>query len=235
MMSLPLSLRLTTGFVLMMIGTLLVCESLNYHFEYLAALITVIAVLGATISLFIISRSHDRIDLAAVAPVLLESTLDALTEGVVLLNNKERIIIANATFADIIGTQPASLKNISISRFGWKFTNSYENEMPWSLAIREGSPQTNKQMCMSGSDGKQRIFVVDSSPVRDSKGKSSGVMITFDDVTRLEEKNDQLENMLDRLKKSRDEVRRQKTPEPGPAETGNARLIDQLSQPPLLL
>jgi diguanylate cyclase (GGDEF)-like protein/PAS domain S-box-containing protein len=209
MMRLPLSLRLTTGFVLMMIGTLLVCESLNYHFEYLAALITVIAVLGATISLFIISRSHDRIDLAAVAPVLLESTLDALTEGVVLLNNKERIIIANATFADIIGTQPASLKNISISRFGWKFTNSYENEMPWSLAIREGSPQTNKQMCMSGSDGKQRIFAVDSSPVRDSKGKSSGVMITFDDVTRLEEKNDQLENMLDRLKKSRDEIRRQ--------------------------
>jgi diguanylate cyclase (GGDEF)-like protein len=209
MMKLPLSLRLTTGLVIMMIGTLLVCDSLNYHFEYLAALITSIAVLGAAISLFIISRNHDHIDLAAVAPVLLESTLDALTEGVVLIDNKERIIIANATFANIVGTQPASLKNIFISRFGWKFSNSYENEMPWSLAIREGSSQTNKQMYMSGSDSKQRIFVVDSSPVRDSKGKSSGVMITFDDVTRLEQKNDQLEIMLDRLKKSRDEIRRQ--------------------------
>ena len=62
---------------------------------------------------------------------------------------------------------------------------------------------------MSGNSGKGRIFVVDSVPVRNSGGNSDGVMITFDDVTRLEEKNDQLENMLDMLKKSRDEVRRQ--------------------------
>jgi len=209
MMKLPLSLRLTTGFVVLMISALLLCETLNFHFEYLAAVITVIAVLGATISLFIISRSHTQIDLSTVAPVLLESTLDALTEGVVLLDNRECILIVNATFADIIGTTPAALKNVSISRFGWKFTNSYENELPWTVAIRDGSRQTDKQMCMSGSAGKQKIFVVDSVPVRDSSGKSSGVMVTFDDVTRLEEKNDQLESMLGMLKKSRDEIRRQ--------------------------
>lgn len=209
MMKLPLSLRLTTGFVVLMIGALLLCESLNFHFEYLHGVITIIAVLGAAISLFIISRSHNDIDLASVAPVLLESTLDALTEGVVLLDNRERIIIANATFADIVGTAPASLKNISISRFGWKLSNNYESEMPWTAAIRDGNRQTDKQMCMSGRAGEKKIFVVDSVPVRDSRWRNSGVMITFDDVTRLEEKNDQMENMLGRLKKSRDEIRRQ--------------------------
>ena len=126
MMKLPLSLRLTTGFVVLMIGVLLLCESLNFHFEYLVGVITVIAVLGATISLFIISRSHDQIDLSTVAPVLLESTLDALTEGVVLLDNRECIIIVNAAFADIIGTTPDSLKNIAITRFGWEFEDSEE-------------------------------------------------------------------------------------------------------------
>ncbi|HAJ92658.1 MAG TPA: hypothetical protein DCO71_08620 [Gammaproteobacteria bacterium] len=209
MIKLPLSLRLTTGFVVMMISILLLCESLNYHFEYLAVVITAIAVLGAAISLLIISRSHDRIDLSTMAPLLLESTLDALTEGVVLLDNRERIIIVNATFAEIIGTTSAALKNISISKFGWKFTNNYENEMPWTVAIRDGSRQTDKQMCMSGHADTQKIFVVDSVPVRDSSGKNSGVMITFDDVTRQEEKNDKLESMLGMLKKSRDEVRRQ--------------------------
>lgn len=161
-MKLPLSLRLTTGFVVLMIGALLLCESLNFHFEYLAGVITVIAVLGAAISLLIISRSHHQIDLSAIAPVLLESTLDALTEGVVLLDNRECIIIVNAAFADIVGATPASLKDISISRFGWKFTNNYENEMPWTVAIRDGSRQTDKQMYMSGSADKQKIFVVDS-------------------------------------------------------------------------
>jgi len=209
MMKLPLSLRLTTGFVVIMISILLLGESLNLHFEHLAGVITVIAVLGAAISLLIISKSHNRIDLASMAPLLLESTLDALTEGVVLLDNRERIIIVNATFADIIGTTPAALKNISISQCGWKFTNNYEHEMPWTVAIRDGSRQTDKQMCLSEHADQQKIFVVDSVPVRDPGGKSSGVMITFDDVTRLEEKNDKLEIMLGMLKKSRDEVRRQ--------------------------
>ena len=193
----------------MMISVLLLCESLNFYFEYLTGVITVLTVLGAFIALFIISRSHASIDLSSVAPVLLEATLDALTEGVVLLDNRERIIIVNTAFADIIGTTPAALKNISISRLGWKFTNSYENEMPWTIAIRDGSRQTDKQMCMSGIAGTQKIFVVDSAPVRDSSGKDSGVMVTFDDVTRLEEKNDKLESMLGMLKRSRDEVRRQ--------------------------
>ena len=209
MLKFPLSLRLTTGFIVIMIGMLLLSESLDYHFRYLPAMVAVIAILGAAISLFIITRNHHRIDLAAVAPVLFESTLDALTEGVVLLDNRERIIIANATFAGIMGTKPASLKNISISRFGWKFLHSHENEMPWTLAIRNLSQQTNVQMTLSGNCDKRRIFVVDSVPVLSSSGESSGVMITFDDVTRTEEKNDQLEKMLDMLKKSRDEVRRQ--------------------------
>ena len=209
MLKFPLSLRLTTGLIILMIGSLLLSESLDYHFHYLPGLIAVITVLGAAIALFIITRSHHRIDLAAVAPVLFESTLDALTEGVVLLDNRERIIIANATFANIIGTSPASLKNISISRFGWKFLHNHENEMPWTRAIRHGSQQTDVHMCMSGNASRGKIFVVDSVPVRNANGESSGVMITFDDVTRLEEKNDQLEQMLDMLKKSRDEVRRQ--------------------------
>jgi diguanylate cyclase (GGDEF)-like protein len=209
MLKFPLSLRLTTGFVVMMIGTLLLSESLDYHFRYLPGLVAVITIMGAAISLFIITRNHLRIDLAAVAPILFESTLDALTEGVVLLDNRERIIIANATFANIIGTKPESLKNVSISRFGWKLLHGYENEMPWTLAIRSRSQQTNVQMTMPGNGGTGKIFVVDSAPVRSSNGESSGVMITFDDVTRMEEKNDELESMLDMLKKSRDEVRRQ--------------------------
>jgi diguanylate cyclase (GGDEF)-like protein len=209
MLKFPLSLRLTTGFVVIMIGTLLLSESLDFHFRYLTGLLAVIAILGAAISLFIITRNHHRIDLAAVAPILFESTLDALTEGVVLLDNRERIVIANATFANIVGTTPASLKNISISCFGWTLLHSHENEMPWTRAILSRSQQTNVQMTLSGNTGRGKIFVIDSAPIQNSNGESGGVMITFDDVTRMEEKNDQLETMLDMLKKSRDEVRRQ--------------------------
>jgi diguanylate cyclase (GGDEF)-like protein len=209
MTKIPLSLRLTIGLVVVMIGTLLANEMLNHHNEHLAVLITLITLLGAAVSLFIIYRRHQHIDLAAVAPALLRSSLNALTEGVLLLDRRERIIMANNTFAEIIGIPPRALQGISISRLGWKFSNSYANELPWTITIRDGSQQTNRQMCLSGPSESRKVYLVDSAPVCDDCGNNSGVMVTFSDITHLEEKNDQLEGMLGMLKKSRDEIRRQ--------------------------
>ena len=209
MTKVPLSLRLTIGLVLVMIGTLLAVEMLNHHHEHLTTLITLITLLGSAISLFIVYRRHQYIDLAAVAPTLLRSSLNALTEGVLLLDNRERIIMANNTFAQIVGISPGALQGIPVSRLGWQFSSGYENELPWSVTIRDGCQQTNRQMCLSGQAGSRKIYLVDSAPVCDEGGNNSGVMVTFSDITHLEEKNDQLEGMLGMLKKSRDEIRRQ--------------------------
>jgi diguanylate cyclase (GGDEF)-like protein len=209
MTKVPLSLRLTTGLVLVMIGTLLAGEMLNYHTEHLTTLITLITLLGSAISLFIIYRQHQHIDIATVAPALLRSSLNALTGGVLLLDNRERIIMANNTFAQIVGTSPRALNGVPISRLGWTFSNSYETDLPWSITMRDGSQQTNRQMCLSGRSEARKVYLVDSAPVCDDRGNNSGVMVTFSDITHLEEKNDQLEGMLGMLKKSRDEIRRQ--------------------------
>ena len=209
MLNIPLSLRLTTGLVILMIGALLVGETIGYQLENLAGIITAITILGIAIALFIIARTHNHIDLAAIAPTLLTSTLDALTEGVVLIDKKERIVIANKAFADIVGTTPQVLKGTTISGFGWKHVNDYETETPWVVSHREGRQLTNRQMYLLGHNGEKKLFVVDSAPASDARGKHSGVMITFDDVTSREAKNDQLEGMLGMLKKSRDEIRRQ--------------------------
>jgi diguanylate cyclase (GGDEF)-like protein/PAS domain S-box-containing protein len=209
MLNTPLSLRLTTGLVVLMICSLLLAEALGFHLEYMAGMIIAITLAGVAISLSVISRSHNHIDLAAIAPTLLRSTLDALTEGVVLIDNKGRIVIANAAFADIVGTTAQKLKGASLSGFGWKHVNEYEQQSPWAVCTRKGSPLTEQQMYLLDQRGDKKLYVVDCAPAMDSRGKHSGVMVTFDDVTRREAKNDQLEVMLGMLKKSRDEIRRQ--------------------------
>ena len=75
--------------------------------------------------------------------------------------------------------------------------------------MRLGEPQTGKQLHLTSLVGGTRTLMVNSVPVKDSAGTNRGVMATFDDVTQIEEKNDQLQDMLDMLKKSRNEVRRQ--------------------------
>jgi diguanylate cyclase (GGDEF)-like protein/putative nucleotidyltransferase with HDIG domain len=51
--------------------------------------------------------------------------------------------------------------------------------------------------------------VVNSAPITDDKGNSRGALASFDDMTELERRNTQLEEALDTLEKSRDEVRQQ--------------------------
>ena len=119
MIHLPLSVRLTVLLVLAMIGTLLLHDTLHFTFPYTFSLIAAASIAGIAMSLFIIFRRHRQIDLADVAPALLTSTLDALTEGVLLLDNRERIIIANRAFAGIVDIDTAALKGMSITRLGW--------------------------------------------------------------------------------------------------------------------
>ena len=57
--------------------------------------------------------------------------------------------------------------------------------------------------------GETRVFTVNCAPIADSKGKPRGVLVTFDDVTELVEKNDELHQMVDQLEVSQAEVQRQ--------------------------
>ena len=50
--------------------------------------------------------------------------------------------------------------------------------------------------------------MVNGAPILDDTGNCKGALATFDDVTKVEEQNEQLQTMLGKLKKSRDEVRR---------------------------
>ena len=205
MLNIPLSLRLTTTLVVFMIGMLLPGDALGFRLEDFSGTLTVMTVLG--LGLLIIYRSHSQNDLAAIAPTLLKSTLDTLTEGVVLIDKREHIVIANTSFAAIFGTTTQALKGTSLSSCGWKYVNKHERELPWVVSIREGKQLTEQQLYPSGQGGQKKLFVVDSTPARDVRGKQSGVMITFYDVTHREVKNKQLEGMLGMLKKSRDEIR----------------------------
>ena len=62
---------------------------------------------------------------------------------------------------------------------------------------------------MQRAGGEVRTFMVNGAPIIDVQGKTRGALATFDDVTKIEAQNTQLQKMLNALKKSRDEVHRQ--------------------------
>src|SRR5205085_8409999 len=58
---------------------------------------------------------------------------------------------------------------------------------PWTVALTQGIVQREHQFRLRGAAGAERSFMVSCSPVLASGGRASGVLISLEDVTQLEQ------------------------------------------------
>ncbi len=180
----------------------------SFHDDPLAFVLTLLVVFPLGGFLLISGIRYQRLASPACVPYQVRTALDALAEGVLLLDAQGRILLANTAFANSVDKVPGALLGRKVSDLKWEFGRIHEDEFPWDTVLRLGEIQTGRQLRLICPSGVTRTFTVNAAPVKDGE-QYRGVMATFDDVTQLEEKNDQLEDMLGMLKKSRDEIRRQ--------------------------
>jgi len=159
----------------------------------------------------IMRRTLRHLDPTAVVPERVKLTLDSLVEGVILMDQNERIVLTNKAFDKNLGTGRRSLLGRKASDLKWQLPRALREaeELPWQQAIREGVSQTAIPLYIRGGQGRRQSFMVSGSPIIDADGKTRGALATFDDVTHIEAQNSKLQMMLGELKKSRDEVRKQ--------------------------
>lgn len=167
---------------------------------------------GLLINIVYLKRTLKHLDPSSVIPERVRATLDTLSEGVLILDNEERVVLANQSFANHTQQSASELQGKPASEFSWSYSgNSASVSPPWVRAMADGASRTGELVGMQSETMGERTFVVNSTPILDHAGRRRGVLSTFDDVTSIEEKNAQLENMLHVLKNSRDEVNRKNT------------------------
>lgn len=171
----------------------------------------VIAVLfcGSSASLlfwFYLSRVLKHLNPSRVVPNRVRNALDSLAEGLLILNSKEEIVLANQAFAGMAKSTSDLLQGRSASDFKWE--NSSLQSFPWSLCLKQSVPVRGEILALR-SGTFTRKFIVNATPIFSEKGNCSGVLASFDDVTDLENKKQELGRMLKLLRVSRDEVQRQ--------------------------
>jgi diguanylate cyclase (GGDEF)-like protein/putative nucleotidyltransferase with HDIG domain/PAS domain S-box-containing protein len=167
-----------------------------------------IAVISFLVSRFYLRRILQHLDPSSVIPDRVRSTLDTLAEGVLVLDKSQRIVLANKSFAGKVGCNSADLQGKRASEFPW-FDPPNGEALPWKTAIDQCASRTGALLSLKTHADARRTFVVNATPILGADGKGRGALATFDDVTSIEEKNKQLEAMLEALRVSRDEVRRQ--------------------------
>lgn len=141
-----------------------------------------------------------------VVPERVRQALDTLAEGLLVLDEKARIVLANDAFAKTVGVPADYLTEMSADALPWQFEDPTQGgEYPWSVAIKDASVQTEQMLNLQLDDGARRIFSVNAAPLG-GNGSRRGALATFRDVTHVEEHRAELEMMLKMLRSSRDEI-----------------------------
>ena len=179
----------------------------NFRNSYFS-LILFIACTGFAGYLLLIKRTLRELDPSTVVPGRVQAAFDVLKEGVLILDEKEHVVLANTAFAELVDKSTSELIGFKGSELGWKGCKSSEQRklLPWIQVLNDKKSITGSRLVMERGSKNAVTFIVNTAPVLDAKGKNRGVLVTFDDVTEVEEKNVELNLAVNKLQTTTEEV-----------------------------
>ncbi len=155
------------------------------------------------------AQTFKYLDPSKVVPGRVRSALDSLSEGLVLLDPNWNIVHCNEAFSSMVAIPADDLFGTPISRFQWiSCTGDIATTLPWVTSAYEQKKIIGELMQLEFG-GEIQKYHVNSNPIGDGKGKCRGVLISFDNVTLLEKRKQDLAEMIDSLRLSRDEIQSQ--------------------------
>lgn len=148
-------------------------------------------------------RAFKYLDPTRSVPAHVRSTLDTFSEGVVVFDNDRRIVLANERFKQQLDKSDQELLGEPIESLPWDDEDGEYTPSLWQVGDRAAV----EGMRLGLQVGTQRrIYFVNASPILGADGRRRGTIASFDDITPLEQKREELSQMLVELKSSRDEL-----------------------------
>ena len=174
----------------------------------LLPLLLYVAVPGFFAYLFFIKRTLRELDPRAVIPDRVKSAFNGLAEGLVIVDEKGQIILANEAFSEKVEISTDSLIGQDLSGLNWNHSEEKGEVLclPWQDALTQSERQSGIPMKFDSKNNGLRTFMVNSSPILDGKGEVRGILSTFDDMTDLETKHVELKHTISKLWKSRKDL-----------------------------
>jgi len=142
-------------------------------------------------------------------PGRVRSALDTLAEALLVVDRKSNVVLTNKAFQQITGQQAEKLLGRKASEFDWhigeyrpdELSDTPQAEFPWQLALNTKETIRGSRLWLKSKDGHWHKFLVNCSPIVTGK-VASGVLISLDDVTELEEVEKELRLARDAAEKA---------------------------------
>ena len=152
-------------------------------------------VLCAVMFSLYLRRMLRELDPSRAVPARVRTAYDTLTEGLVVVDPDGTIVLANKSTSLLLGVAESALVSRSPSEFGWSAASGAVmdvSELPWQRALRTKTPQRDVHLTVSSQDGRRYSLRANCSPLLDDSGKLQALVISFQDVTELEQRGEML-------------------------------------------
>lgn len=172
--------------------------------------VLLVAVLGFLGYFTFMKRTLRHLDPSEMIPPRVKSTLDSLTDGVVMVDLSGSIVLANDTFCRLTERSLASLLGGSLSRLPWVQDQGMplaaDYQFPWQSAADHTLGRQGIRFGYRTKAQALQTLSVTTTPIQDQDGRSRGVLVSFHDVTAVDRANSQLREAITQLEQSRTQV-----------------------------
>ncbi len=175
--------------------------------EPIVVLLLFMATAGTLTFGLYIKRALQHLDPSSVIPERVQGAFDAMAEGVVVLDPRGRILLANKAFRKLNNPTESLPLGSTLSTLPWlapAFSTSAPP--PWIRAMSERAANAGHTLEILDAGDDKRRLIVNCAPITDSGGNVRGCLTTFSDVSELHRTNEMLRTTLAELSAAKDEV-----------------------------
>ena len=140
---------------------------------------------------FYLKRMLRELDPSRAVPQRVRVAYDTLTEGLMVLDRQGAIVLANKSTSLMLDVPEQRLVGRSPSEFGWSHRDESplaRDALPWELALATKNAQRDVHLTVTSTGGTRYALRANCSPILDDNGGIQALVISFQDVTELEQR-----------------------------------------------
>ena len=172
--------------------------------------VAVVALLTFIGTVVLMRRMLRHFDPSEVIPPRVKEALDSLTDSVVMVDQAGSIVLANDAFCRLVHHSLPSLLGTSLSRFQWERDPEMPHgdlpRLPWEHALECKTLQQGARLSFRGQGEVLRTLSVTSMPILEDHGTVKGILVSFHDVTEVDQANGRLQEVITELEQSQSQV-----------------------------
>jgi len=145
-----------------------------------------------------------QLDPGRAVPGRVDSAFNLFSEGVVILDDSLHIVMANSSAALLVGKPSDQLLGHTLDDWPWLENDDWQ--APWATTLHSGLDISDKPVRLRVNAAESRLLMVNCSLVGGVDEAQHGVLVTLDDMSVLEKKNQELASAVRELRLSQVDI-----------------------------